>query len=420
MRTRREILRALGIGALATACDPLATPSPTPSSSVTQTATSAPSTATPSPTPTPTPIRGTLVRAAALADGTAAAATRDVVVLIRGGRIVYAGPRDGTPDTSNTETVDLAGATVVPAMVDCHVHLTGTGGPNAHVRLLDPDAILLARGIENAKLYASTGVLGVRDVGAVRNMSLRVRDGARDRSDTPLIVASGTWIAKRATYVSFAVEVDDADQLLAVATSHLDAGADIVKIAGDGTTGSAATWTAAELRRVVDMAHARGKKVAVHCQGHGSRTAAEAGADTVEHGFVVDSATAALMGARTALVTSLSVAEAFGQLDVALPSIRAAQAAGVRIATGTDAGGAPPAFGQFPREVELLVRAGLPPHAALAAATRAGGAVMGVPGLGTLDAGAPASFLAVDGDPLADPAALRTVKAVFRAGERLL
>lgn len=360
------------------------------------------------------------MRAAALADGTASTATRDVVVLIRGGRIVYAGPRDGTPDTGNTETVDLGGATVVPAMVDCHVHLTGTGGPSAHVRLLDPDAILLARGVENAKLYASTGVLGVRDVGAVRNMSLTVRDAARDRTDLPIIAASGTWIAKRATYVSFAVEVDDADELLATATAHLDAGADIVKIAGDGTTGSAATWSAAELRRVVEMAHARGKKVAVHCQGGGSRTAAEAGADTVEHGFVVDAGTAVLMGSRTALVTSLSVAESFGQLDIAVPSIRAARAAGVRIATGTDAGGAPPAFGQFSREVELLVRAGLPPHEALTAATRAGGAVMGVAGLGTLESGAPASFVAVDGDPLADPAALRRVAAVFLAGDRRL
>ncbi len=413
MTTRRDVLRAAAAAAVAPACDRAAPPAGPP------TTRAAARSATPNATATASePV--TVVRVAALADGTAAIATRDAVLVIRGGRIAYAGARDGAPAFAAADAIDLSGATAVPAMVDCHVHLTGAGGASAYARLQDPDATLLARAAENARLLARGGVLGARDVGAVRTANVRARDALRGAADAPVIAAAGTWLGRRGRYVSFAIQVDTAEELLAAALAQLDAGADIVKVAADGATASAASWTAGELRPVVEAAHARGKTVAAHAQGYGARPAVEAGVDTVEHGFVVDAPTARAMAGSTTLVTSLSVAQAFGQLDVALPSIRAARDAGVRIAAGTDAGGGPPVFGQFPLEVELLVRAGLAPHQALAAATRAGGAVMGVPGLGTLDAGAPASFVLVDGDPLQDPAALRRVRGVFHRGVRLV
>jgi len=418
--SRRALLRAAGAGALLAACEralpaPAPTPSPTPSAAATPPPTPFPSSATAA--EGPRPIR---IEAAALADGRSASAQRGVVVVIRDGRITYAGPPDGAPDVRDADVVDLRTLTVVPAMVDCHAHITGTGGSDAHTRLQDPDAVLLARAAENAKLLVRTGVLGVRDVGALRGANVKARDALRGRTDVPYILAAGTWIARRSRYVSFAIQVDDADALHAAAMAQLDAGADLVKIAADGTTGSAAHWTASELRRTVDAVHARGKKVAAHSQGLGARVAAEAGADTVEHGFVIDAPTANAMKGRSTLVTSLSVASAFGQLDIALPSVRAARDASVRIATGTDAGGAPPRFGDFATEIELLVRAGLQPHEALASATRIGGEVLGITGLGTFDANVPADLVLIDGDPLSDPAALRRVRAVFRAGQRIV
>lgn len=419
--TRRALLRAAAVSALLAACEPArptvtGTPTATPSAATPTAAIEA----TPTPTATPAGPRALRIDAAALADGRSPSPVRSVSVVVRGGRIVYAGPRAGMPDVRDADIADLGTLTVVPAMVDCHAHITGSGGSDAHARLQDPDEILVARATENARLLARSGVLGVRDVGAVRAANVRARDALKARADVPYIVAAGTWIARRGRYVSFAVQVDSADGLLAAAMAQLDGGADLVKIAADDTTGSAAHWTASELRRTVDAVHARGKTVAAHSQGLGARVAAEAGADTVEHGFVIDAATASAMKGRSTLVTSLSVAQAFGQLDVALPSVRSARDAGVRIATGTDAGGAPPRFGEFATEVELLVRAGLPPHEALASATRAGGEVMGIAGLGTLEAGAPADLVLVDGDPLSDPAALRRVRAVYRAGLRVV
>jgi imidazolonepropionase-like amidohydrolase len=420
MHSRRDLLRAAGVGAVLAACE-RALPVPTPTASPRLALTATPGVSrTPAPSPTAAGAKPIRIDAAALADGQSKSALRNVTVIIRDGRIVYAGARDNAPEARDADVVDLSAATVIPAMIDCHAHITGTGGRDAHVRLQDPDTVLIARAADNARVLVRSGVLAVRDVGAVRAANVKARDALRGQAEAPLIVAAGTWIGRRGRYVSFAIEVDSAEQLRAAALAQLDAGADLVKIAVDGTTGSAATFSATELRPTVDAVHARGKKVAAHSQGHGARVAAEAGVDTVEHGFVIDATTANAMKGRTMLVTTLSVALAFGQLEIALASVRAARVAAVRIATGTDAGGAPPLFGDFATEVELLVRAELPPHAALAAATRAGGEVLGIPGLGTLDAGAPADLVFVDGDPLADPRALRNVRAVYRAGKRVI
>lgn len=374
------------------------------------------------PAPTGDGSRPILIRAGALADGRSASPLRNAAVLLSGGRIAYAGPKDGAPDARGAEIVDEPGATIVPALVDCHAHLTGTGGPDYAARLQDSEAVLLARAAENAKVLVRAGVLAARDVGAVRALNVRARDALAGKADAPLIVAAGTWIGRRGRYVYFAIQVDTAEQLRDAALAQLDAGADLVKIAVDGATGSAASFSAAELRPAVEAVHARGKKVAAHSQGLGSRVAAEVGVDTIEHGYVIDAATARAMRGRSALVSTLSVPSAFGnrsELELAFGSLRVAREAGVRIATGTDFGGAPPRPGNFADEVELLVRAGLPPHEALGSATWVGGEVLGVPGLGTLAPGAPADVVLVDGDPLADTGALRRVRAVYRRGARI-
>lgn len=415
--TRRRLLALGAAAAGALACGPGrpdgyaadASPSATPSP-------------TPPPTASPLPPRGTLIRVGALADGRSTALQRNVSLLIRDGRITYVGPRDGEPDVRNSEVLELPG-TLIPGLVDCHAHLTGPGGLDYLTRLQDPDAILRARAIENAKVLVRTGVLTVRDVGAVRRLNITLRDELRGRPDAPLIQAAGTWIGRRGRYVSFAVQVDDAASLREAALAQLDAGADLVKIAVDGATGSPATFSASELRPAVEAVHARGKRVAVHAQGLGALAAAEAGVDTIDHGYSIDRATAERMGSRTALVSTLSVPLAFNdsaELERGLNAVRVARAAGVRIATGTDFGGGPPRVGDHARELELLVRAGLQAHEALASSTWIAGDVMGLPHAGRLAAGAPADLSVVDGDPLSDVAVVRRVLAVFHDGVRVV
>ena len=364
-----------------------------------------------------------LIRADAFADGRAASAVPNVSLLIRDGRVAYLGPRDGEPATLDPEVIAIAGTTIIPGFVDCHSHFTGPGGLDYLQRLQDPEPVLLQRAEENAKALVRSGVLAARDVGAVNALNIRIRDSMRGRRDVPIIAAAGTWIGRRGRYVSFAVQVGSAEELLAAAMAQLDLGADLVKIAVDGATRSAATFTAAELKPAVEAVHARGKRVAVHAQGFGSRVAAEAGVDTIDHGYTIEPDTAALMRGRTSLVTTLSVPVAFNnstELAYGRASVKTAHDAGVRIATGTDFGGGPPRVGNFALELELLVSAGLEPYEALGAATWAAGEVIGIPGVGTLAVGSPANVVVVEGSILSDIGAARRVKAVFRDGERIV
>jgi len=233
----------------------------------------------------------------------------------------------------------------------------------------------------------------------------------------------GTWIARRDKFPPFTVFVDSGAELRAAAIAEMNAGADLVKIAVDtGRTGDEVTFTVDELAPTIKVVHERGKKITAHAQGKGAAVAAAAGVDSIEHGFGVDAATAATMAGRTALVPTLSVLESFigfaatdgGRFaegkrasealrEQAFAAVRAAKKAGVRIATGSDFGGGSVRPGHLAWEVEMLVRAGLEAHEALASATWIGGA----------------DVVVVHGDPLSDPAALWRVWRVYHRGERV-
>ncbi len=381
----------------------------------------------------------TLLRGAAFADGRSRTLQRDLSVLIRGGRVAYLGPRDGEPDASDADVVDAAGATVVPGLVDCHAHFTGSGGANWIARFGDPEAELLSRGPIAARALARMGILTARDVGAPRRLNLRVRDELRGTHGMPRILAAGTWIARRGKIAAPVVFVDSGEELRAAALAELDAGGDLVKVMADtGRTGDEATFSVDELRPAVAAVHSRGKRITAHAQGKGARVAAEAGVDSVEHGFGIDADVARTMRERTALVTTLNVLESFlgfgdtvgGRfaeargptselLERAFAAVRAARAAGVRIATGSDFGGGSVRPGHLAWEIELLVRAGLEPHEALAAATWTGADVLGIPDAGRVAVGGTADLVLVHGDPLSDVRALWRVWMVFHQGERV-
>jgi imidazolonepropionase-like amidohydrolase len=428
--SRRDLLGLAAASAAALGCEQMPTP-PGPEATAAGT-----DPATGQPTPAARP-GATVFRDGALADGRSASLQRGISLFLRDGNIAYVGPRSGEPDVRGAAVVDTAGATILPGLVDCHAHLSGLGGANWIARFQDPEAELLARAPHNARALARMGTLAARDVGAPRHLNVRIRDDLRDARDAPQVLAGGTWISQRGKYVSFAVGVTNADELRRAAIAELDAGADLVKIAVD--SGSEVFFTANDLRPMVDAVHARGKKIAAHATTPGgARSAVDAGADSIEHGFALDAATAERMRDRVVLVSTLSVPASFlsfartvggnwessrasyeRQLETAFASVRTAKSAGVRIATGSDFGGGSVRPGHLAWEVELLVRAGLQPHEALAAATWVGGELLGIPGAGKLDVGASGDVVLVHGDPLADPGALWRVWQVYRRGERI-
>jgi imidazolonepropionase-like amidohydrolase len=388
-----------------------------------------------------------LIRDLALADGTSAQLQVGIAVRISAGRVDWIGPTEEADPHGMDEVVDGGGATLIPGMVDAHSHLTGPGGSHWIERFSDPPDTLRSVGRDNARRLVQAGILWARDVGAPsvdgQPVNLQLRDSLRDQHGQPYIRAAGTWLAKRG-YLPVTIDVENGAELLLAAMHQLDLGADFVKIMLDAPGGDPTSpFTVDEVKKVVEAVHARGKKITSHATiQDGASVAAHAGVDSVEHGFAVDADIARVMAANgVTLVSTLSVfpswqtfsrttrierfASEAGQRRIAerreqaFAAIKAARAAGVRIATGSDFGGGSVRAGHLAWEVELLVQAGLEPWEALAAATRHGGELLGEPDAGTVRVGGPADFVLVHGDPLSDPSACWRVWAVYQHGARV-
>jgi imidazolonepropionase-like amidohydrolase len=382
---------------------------------------------------------------AALADGASASLRTGMSLAIEDGKIAWIRPNDSA-DTTGAEVVDAGGATIVPAMVDCHSHLTMQGGSHWIQRGDDPPPVLRQVARDNAKRLAQAGILWARDVGAPSAdgvpLSIAVREEHKGRSGAPYMRVAGTWIGKTG-YPDMWVTADSAG-LKDAALAQLALGTDLVKLYMDAPGGvRESPFTVDAVKATVEAVHAKGAKVAAH-SGYfdGARVAAEGGVDSIEHGMELDDEIARIMKANgVTLVTTLSVFaswETFGRTTTidrftapefkermakrkegAYHSVTAARRAGVRIATGSDFGGGSVRAGHLAWEVELLVGAGLEPFEALAAATRNGGALYGVDHAGRIDEGMPADLVLVHGDPLSDARALWRVWAVYQGGARI-
>ena len=281
----------------------------------------------------------------------------------------------------------------------------------------------------------------VRDVGSPlavdprdgrrRALALRVRERWQSDPNRPRIRVAGTWIGHSGVLTGgLAIEADDGPALLKAASTQLDDGADFLKLYLDGPKKEEAPWSTDDVRAVVELAHGRGAKVTAH-SGFlvGARVGIDAGVDSLEHGFELDSDAVAKMARQgTFLVSTLAIFRSWASFaqtttlprfvsdegkeriarrrDRAIESVRLAHRAGMRIATGTDFGGGSLRANHLAWEVESLVEAGLKPREALASATVRGGELLGEPEAGRIVDGGPADFFLVHGDPLSDPTTL--------------
>lgn len=384
----------------------------------------------------------TLYRDAALADATGPELRAGVSILVAGNRIEWLGDTGDEPQLADgTAVVDASGSTVIAGMVDSHSHLTLPGGAHWMDHGHDPPHELVEAAERNARLLRSAGVRWARDVGSPmgddpvdgrhRALALGVRDRWSGRREYPYVRAAGCWVSRAGSLPDgLSVGVEDGDGLAAAASRQLDDGADLVKLYLDGPDRDTSPFTVSEVRRVVELAHARGARVTAHSGLlPGARVGAEAAVDSLEHGFQLDADVAALMAAnKVALVSTLAVLESWrtfsrtttiprfsepsrkaeiaARREWAHESVRLAARAGVLVAAGTDFGGGSLRANQLAWEVECLVAAGLEPWQALAAATRNGGQLLGEPDAGVIREGGPADLVFVHGDPLSDPAAL--------------
>lgn len=383
------------------------------------------------------PVRA--VRFASLWDG--ATTVRDAVVVVEGDRIRSVGQGDAAVPAGAAVT-DLRPFTGLPGLIDAHTHITyvwdrAPGTRPRGQRRLDAVTVFMAQ--ENARRTLETGVTTVRDLNASNQMDFAMRELTRSGAMVgPRIFASGRGLSGRPG------APPDPAEMAAQVGQRVGDGADWIKVFGsrggfdvvDGTQ----TVTFDEMKAVVEAAHAKGVKVAIHSYGpSGVADAVRAGADSVEHGADVDDATLREMARRgTVWVPTvdhnryyIDAKDDYGfpagaeaglrdYIQRNLASVRRAIALGVPLAMGSDA--VYTMFGQNTRELGWFVQAGLTPAQALATATTVPARLLGREAdLGRVAPGFAADLVAVDGDPLARIDALFTgVRWVMRDGRVLV
>jgi imidazolonepropionase-like amidohydrolase len=383
-------------------------------------------------------------RASRVVDGISEEPMENGVVVVEDGRIASVVPAREL--ASDVEVVDLGDATLLPGLIDAHVHLVWSASAEPHeVVERESRALTALRCANNAERHLRAGVTTVRDVGSTDGLAIDIARAVElGILPGPRVVAAGRAIAMTGGHGWFlGREADGADAVRHAAREEMKAGATCIKLmASGGVYGHAEEpgspqLTVEEMRAAVEEAHKGGRKVAAHAYSVAAiNNALEAGVDSVEHGSFLDRETAETMRERgTYLVPTMSVYQAMSDkspelgtpeyiqrktaevLDASREAFRLALDNDVPIAAGTDCGAPGHPHGTLPQELMLMVEAGATPMQALRYGTSAPADLLGLSEeVGTLAPGKHADLLAVDGNPINDIRALRKVRLVLRSG----
>jgi imidazolonepropionase-like amidohydrolase len=388
-------------------------------------------------------------------DGTDRAPIDNATILVRAGKIVAVGPAATVMVPAGAQRVPLAGKTVIPGLVNAHGHVGNTVGmEQGHY-----SAENVARDL---KTYAAYGVTTVFSLGDDQAAGIAARDAQRTPSlDRARLFVAGPVLTPKSPADAVTLVGEDAAMKV-----------DIVKIRVDDNLGTTAKMAPATYKAVIDEAHKKGLRVAVHLfYLDDAKAVLDAGADFIAHSVrdvPVDDAFVAMLKRRDvcycptlmrevstfvyestpswfsdplflkhadraavealkqparqqAMATSKAAQRYKAGLEVANRNLKKLSDAGVKIAMGTDTG--PPARfqGYFElMELEMMAKAGLTPRQVLASATRDAARCMKLDGeLGTLEPNKWADFVVLDADPLTDIRATRSIADVYIAGNRV-
>ncbi|MEU9396427.1 amidohydrolase family protein [Streptomyces sp. NPDC048324] len=371
----------------------------------------------------------------------------DGAVLIKGDSITAVGPRAQIAERTGSDVAHLAfpGGTVVPGLIDAHVHLAFDGGADPVATLHESsDETLLQDMRRRAELLILSGVTTVRDLGDRNGLALRLDEEIASGSTTgPRIVSAGTPATPPGGHCHFlGGEVSGVAEVRDLVRRNITAGAGVIKamVTGGGLTkGGPQSWQSQfspeELQALVDEAHKAGVPVAAHAHGTDGITAAvEAGVDTIEHctwmtsdGFDLrQDVLRRIVDEGIAVCPAVSphwqmLPRFFGEERAAamFDLVRQMAEAGAKLVAGTDAGVQRAGFDGLVPALSFYAHLGLPNNKILDMAT---GDAAGALGLGEttgrIAPGLRADLLVVDGDPLEDLGALKAVQAVVAAGRR--
>lgn len=367
-------------------------------------------------------------------------------VLIEGESITAVGPRDRLVEQAHADMprFEFSG-TVLPALIDAHVHLAFDGGADPVAALEEStDEALLQDMRRRADQLLSSGVTTVRDLGDRGGLALKLAEEiANGRTPGPRVVSAGTPATSVGGHCHFfGGEVSGEAQIRDLVRHNIVAGAGVIKamVTGGGLTKDGprifeSQFSTEELAALVDEAHRAGVPVAAHAHGADGITAAvDAGVDTIEHCTWMTSTGLDLrqdvlkriidQGITVCPTVSphwRTLPRIFGEEQAAamFDVVRQMAEADVRLIAGTDAGVQRAGFDGLAPALSFYTHLGLPPHTIIDMATSRAAAALGLAETtGRIASGYRADLLVVDGDPLADLDALKAVRAVFAAGRR--
>lgn len=395
----------------------------------------------------------TVVKAGAMLDVADGRLIADPVIYIDDGVITSIETGDA-PTPEHADIIDLGDMTILPGLIDMHVHLTSKSSDQGYANLQASHERAAITGVRNAKRTLMAGFTTVRNVGAPSFSDVALRDAiAEGDIPGPRLFVSGPPIGITGGHCSdnnllpeeYGLSgegvADGPWAARARVRYNIKYGADLIKtcstggVLSKGTKVGAPQYTVEELTALADEAHSRGIKVASHAHGaEGIVNALKAGIDTIEHASFIDEEGIRLAKETGAYLSMdiyvtefiLGQGEALGILEESLEkerqtgsrqreNFRAAHEAGVKMVFGTDAGVYP--HGENAKQLSRMVQFGMTPTEALRAATLNGADALGKTGaFGQLIVGASADIIAVDGDPLADISELEDVDFVMKEG----
>ena len=357
--------------------------------------------------------------------------------------------------TGNDKVIDLKNRTVMPGLIDCHVHMDHETNPDRTLRFSQNEADIAFGSIQYAKTTLMSGFTTVRDVGGSVNIAIRnaINKGL---IPGPRIFTSGKALSSTGGHgdptnglredLMHIPElngdvVNGVDECRKAVRQRYKDGADLIKIASTGGVlslekdGSGAQFSEEEIRAIVLTAKDYGMKVAAHAHGaEGIKRAVRAGVASIEHGTYVDDEAIDLMKKMgtyhvPTIIAGKSVADSAKKPGY-FPEVIAGKAiavgsviqdafaktykAGVKIAFGTDAGVY--AHGKNWMEFVYMHEAGMPAIECIKAATVSAADLLGNTSIGSIEKGKLADVVAVEGDPLQDLKLMGKMKFVMKAG----
>jgi imidazolonepropionase-like amidohydrolase len=400
----------------------------------------------------------TVIHAGRLLDRPGRAPRGPSTIIVGNGRVTEV--RDGhMPAPAGATLIDLSDRFVLPGLIDSHVHLDSdrAGNEGLLAGFTESPQLGAYETLWNAKKTLNAGFTTVRNLGDPGG-TLALRDAiARGWAEGPRIVDAGQSISTTSGHMDARLGVvedlhdkigaenlcDGAEECRKAVRRQIGRGADVIKIA---TTGGVNSRIGAglgkqmfddEAKAIVDTAHLYGKKVAVHAHGaDGIAVALRAGADSIEHGTLLDDESIRLFKQTGAYyVPTLSTVNGYleriardpnayppevrakidWRIGITGKALQKAVPAGVKIAFGTDAGVSK--HGRNADEFELMVKHGMTPATAIHAATVNAADLLGLAKeIGTIEPGKEADIIAVAGDPLSDVTVLKRVGFVMAHG----